>query len=577
MNRIFPRNLTAQAAFQIAGNPVTTRFESGVGNCYPGLEFDHRNLDRRFFPGLVFEFVSSTDDTALRQGARLVLVDQDDPDLLPATFKNRPDDSPDPRTQQNLADALNGPTGAALRQGAWFLETITQAGKAIAMRQNAQGTPPLDGMVIWRLVRSLQAGPLTIHLTRRPDTAGGPLGSPNEITLSGWRRVYTDSNSGALSAAYAPGELTQSLCSPWMHDFRDCACFYWASNHPDIVLAADQPGEAVLPDAESGDPVRANTPIDWLRADRSHARTAPAEPTDNQNRPAQMDHYQINERWQELSIVLTGKEISNIFEPREIETKNALATPDLLAEKLVELATLEHVLALEYLYARYSILNPKRARTQELREDLTFIYHELLLIAVSEMRHLRWVNQLLWELDHLNLTSKRFGPSLDVSQRVPAQNGKMRKRQLRSLTANVLDDFIAVEKPSSTLDGQYAVVVSTLRDQTKYPEELAQLALRIIADGTQHFSRFREIRVVLKPYFDRKSTAYLVNLSPAKPARAKRALDMYQGIVTNLADAYAKGDAEDFRLITGARELMTALDAEAETLAADGLGVPFFT
>ena len=30
----------------VTGNPVTTRLEGGVGNCFPGLEFDHRNLDR---------------------------------------------------------------------------------------------------------------------------------------------------------------------------------------------------------------------------------------------------------------------------------------------------------------------------------------------------------------------------------------------------------------------------------------------------------------------------------------------------------------------------------------------------
>ena len=44
--KIFPRNLTARAAHRVAGNPASTRLESGVGNCYPGLEFDHRNLDR---------------------------------------------------------------------------------------------------------------------------------------------------------------------------------------------------------------------------------------------------------------------------------------------------------------------------------------------------------------------------------------------------------------------------------------------------------------------------------------------------------------------------------------------------
>jgi hypothetical protein len=578
MNRIFPRNLTAQAAIEIAGNPVTTRLESGVGNCFPGLEFDHRNLDRRFFPGLVFEFVSTPNrEAALRQGARLVRLDQDDPDLLPGTFQGRQADAPDPKTQRRLADDLNGDAGKALGHGVWFLESITQGDKEIVLRQNAQGTPPLDGMTIWRLVRSLEPGPLTIQMAQRPEVAGGPPGSSTEITLSGWRRAYTDSISGTISAAYAAGELTQSLCSPWMHDFRDCACFYWASNHPDIVLGEDLPGEPVLPDAESKNPDRANTPIDWLRFDRSRLGTKPAEPTDDENRPAQMDHYQINEHWQDLSIVLTGKEISNIFEPRPIEMKTPFATPDLLAAKLVELGTLEHVLALEYLYARYSVLNPKRAKTKELQDDVTFVYHELLLIAVSEMRHLRWVNQLLWELDHLKLTSKRFGPTLDIAPKVPAQNDRMRKRKLRTLTKDVLDDFIAVEEPSGSLDGQYAAVVSTLRDKTKYPEELAQLALRIIADGTQHFSRFREIRVVLKPYFDKKSAAYLVNLTPAGASRAKKALDSYTGIVTNLGDAYAKGDAEDFHLISDARQLMFNLDREAELLAGDNLGVPFFT
>jgi len=73
--KIVPLNLTARAAMQVVGNPVSTRMESGVGNCYPGLEFDHRNLDRRFFPGLVFEFTDF--------GPQLVAVDLNDPDLDP--------------------------------------------------------------------------------------------------------------------------------------------------------------------------------------------------------------------------------------------------------------------------------------------------------------------------------------------------------------------------------------------------------------------------------------------------------------------------------------------------------------
>lgn len=88
MKKVFPRNLTARAAYRVSGNPVVTRPEDAVANCYPGLEVDVRNLDRRFFPGLVFEFVARADTGAPytdpnRYGALLSYVDvYGDPDLL---------------------------------------------------------------------------------------------------------------------------------------------------------------------------------------------------------------------------------------------------------------------------------------------------------------------------------------------------------------------------------------------------------------------------------------------------------------------------------------------------------------
>ena len=35
--------------------------------------------------------------------------------------------------------------------------------------------------------------------------------------------------------AVEPGELTQSLCSPWQNDYRECGCYYWAASRPDYV------------------------------------------------------------------------------------------------------------------------------------------------------------------------------------------------------------------------------------------------------------------------------------------------------------------------------------------------------
>jgi hypothetical protein len=58
--RLLPRNRTARLAqAQAAGNPVTVELESGVGNCFPGLELDLRNLDRRFFPFVAVDFVGA--------------------------------------------------------------------------------------------------------------------------------------------------------------------------------------------------------------------------------------------------------------------------------------------------------------------------------------------------------------------------------------------------------------------------------------------------------------------------------------------------------------------------------------
>jgi hypothetical protein len=94
---------------------------------------------------------------------------------------------------------------------------------------------PLDGIVAWRLVRGLLSDNVELLLRdRAPHQQSGTAGA---LSLEGWRRRFTDPVSGAVPAVYRPGELTQSLCLPWQHDFRDCGCYYWASNHPDIVLA----------------------------------------------------------------------------------------------------------------------------------------------------------------------------------------------------------------------------------------------------------------------------------------------------------------------------------------------------
>jgi rubrerythrin len=578
MSKIFPRNLTARAAYRVVGNPESTRLESGVGNCFPGLEFDHRNLDRRFLPGLVVEFNStddSPDSTVQLRGARVIALDSGDPALVPTSVATAEEQQALTALQQQIAAADIDPT----TQG-WFVSAITQSGVRIEMTgPNDQGTVlPFDGLTVWRFVRCLELGEVEVELTARSMPNNAAIPAP--VVLKGWRRRFTDPSTGVLSASYQPGELTQSLCSPWTHDFRDCGCFYWASNHPDVVRVEDLPGDPTLPDGQSSDPRRALTRVRWLRSDRSPERSSEARETYGLNRPTEIDHYEINLRWQELPMVLANKEVSSVFRSRPIDSATPYPDADTMATALIELATLEHVLILEYLYAYFSVHTPDEIpdgpTAEFLREDVQFIRHFILLVAVSEMQHLRLVNQLLWELrEGKFIDPVKFGkPSLGISPTVPTTGG-IRPRALRPLTAETLMDFVAVERPSGLIEGQYARAVATLRTDKRYPEALFQIASRIANDGQDHFLRFRDIQSVMAQY---KGTPWLRDLKLSDPADAdvKDALQTYTAIIDNLRLAYATGSITDRQHVTAAREAMVVLQTQSEALAAKGSGVPYF-
>jgi len=573
INKIIPRNLTARAAYNVPGNPPSTRTESGVANCYPGLEYDHRNLDRRFFPGLVFEFVSQGDASApsvAKQGGLLRAVDSSDPGLAA------------PPGMASVASALvaqlTGDAGSALSTSGsrWFLAAITQTKQTVAL-DDADGVP-LDGLTVWRLVRSLRPGPVTVVLRQRGDTKAAA------IELTGWRRRYTDGDTGVISPAYVPGELTQSLCSPWMHDFRDCGCTYWASNHPDIVLAEAPLDDTALPSGAPDQPQRGDTPIDWLRADRAWSATGATGPRGEY--ATQISHFEINQRWQELSIVLEGREIGDLYVPRSRSADNARPYRDAteLRDQLQTLAGLEHLVALLYLYARYSVITgdeadaaPGRSALPTLSEDVAFARHVLLDVALSEMQHLRWVNQILWSLFEAQLVPgwTTYEPSvLRPSLVIPGAGGRPdTPAALAPLTPDTIALFVAIEQPSSFIDGRYARATATLLGGG-YPAHLHDLASTIARDGEQHYLRFRDMQTVLAAY---EPATYLRAITPGSldDAAVRRALDSYAAITRELLVGYRRGDPMNLSHVATARGAMFALDQMAEDLAKAQIGIPF--
>jgi hypothetical protein len=572
---IEPRNLTARLAFHVPGNPDTTRPEDAVGNCYPGLELDVRNLDRRFFPGLVFDFIARNDRSAPYSspqiyGAKLMYLDlQRDPDLL-QTHEGR-----------KLSDALTGKAGSALQEGVWYLDWIEQPEhhRLFMNRPDVEPESPMDGLFVWRLVRGLEPGEVTIGLKRR-DIEADP------IELTGRRRAYLDPKTGVINAAFRPGEMLQSLCSPWQHDFRDCYCHYWASNHPDVVYGEIYPGESTLPGGAAEDPQRANTLIDWLREDRTRAMAAAALDSFPKNRPHQYDAYQINKTWQDLHVVIGDTEIGGLYVPPEADMANPFASPEELAAELRDtLAGLELALTCEYLYAHFSLLSPEEAADvpawSTLSGDVLFARYYLMQVASSEMQHLRWVNELLWMLHDHKLIKEDYAPVLAPAKQIPLGKGKgFRPRALRRLEPATLDDFIAVEYPSGFIDGAYARVVATLRDTKTYPAHMIETAQRIVSDGTKHFSRFQEIKAAFK-FYPATETPYLRKLRKGTTQETSEAGDRLKIIVDHIKSAYEDGAQGNLARsgpdVVAARTAMNELFDIGERLAKQGLGIPFFT
>src|SRR5262249_44863214 len=132
----------------------------------------------------------------------------------------------------------------------------------------------------------------------------------------------------------------------------------------------------------------------WMRADRSRAGSAAALSTMNGNRPFQMDHFQINRTWQDLNIVIDNTEIGSVYLPPKPAMAKPYDSPEELYDVLAMLlAPLEMTLALEYLYARFSLVTQPNPDWPRVEQHAEFARHFLLLTAVSEMQHLRWANE----------------------------------------------------------------------------------------------------------------------------------------------------------------------------------------
>lgn len=218
-----------------------------------------------------------------------------------------------------------------------------------------------------------------------------------------------------------------------------------------------------------------------------------------------------------------------------------------------------------------------------LADDVVFIRHFVLLTAQSEMLHLRWVNELLWELfDNKLITS--YEPVLKPALEVPADTDSgFRPRSLDPLTPNAIDGYVFIEDPGGYIDSAYGRVVATLR-LPQYPPHLVDLAVRVATDGVEHFSRFKDIRKIVRTYRTYQEAddlnPYLRSVRVGNSEETGEALDLYKQIIGYLKEGYsneAKGQPiKSGRPISEARAAMLQLYKVGDELARKGIGIPFF-
>jgi Ferritin-like len=574
--KIIARNVAAIRRFGdrsrirevVAGNPAATRLESGVGNCFPGLECDLRNLERRFFPFMEMEsignflLVAGIDLDAVDQARAAGSLSVQDAGV----YKTLADDTAAERLV--LVSRMEGTFGL-LGPQAFDLALVELDGQpAVSGDLNDTSSGPARRPSdAWTAVRLLTEGTNVTLTFRREGSAGRPA-------LTAPRARYLDDN-GALSAAFLPGELTQSLCSPWTHDFRDCGCFYWASNHPDIALP-------VLPSGGASSQ-EWNRDVPWQRARRTVEVAPPPPATAASALPIELRHYEINGRWQELHFVVGRREIVAPHTAGVPAQPQPLPSLSVLLEHLRYAAGIELAVAQEYLSAAYSLRatsGPGAPANPELLNDIRATRSELIRIAIGEMRHVRAVNDIIRGL----MTPGTFVPALRVATKVPGIAGRFRDVEMRAATRQAIVDFIDIEAPSAGVDGLYSRILATLVNPPAdvvgvATEEWREAVRSIIAEGEDHFQAFKDMREWLADYAE---TDYLRSVAllapPAGNTENQQFQAAYAAMLRNLSSGYKQGRFAGALDINAARGSMVAaggVDELAKSVAAQGFLVVF--
>jgi hypothetical protein len=220
-----PRNLSAQIGYKAAGNPISSRPETSVANCCPGLEVDFRAVWRRMFKGIVlreYDNLVVELDPGLTDPQKLAVRGQR---LLRVRL-------PDSGRAVLMMTTIRGPAASD-----------PDAEITLSTQFNPNGLAALEwSNALAHVLHESQGKTVTCDFTKNLTTDQAELQQPwnddpdTYVSVEFEVRSFFEEGSAVISRALADaGELTQGLCSPWQNDYRECSCYYWASARPDYI------------------------------------------------------------------------------------------------------------------------------------------------------------------------------------------------------------------------------------------------------------------------------------------------------------------------------------------------------
>jgi hypothetical protein len=216
---ITAKNLSAQLQYRAVGNPPSTLPDTAISNAFPGLEMDFRNIWKRILEGI-----------ELHESSNLVVSVDDDA----------------PPEVKELADGFRLIQVEGIEVTAPVTGPLYAGGPNVPLPDTTFGDKrmPLE----WS---NALAGVVHNYMGKAVECMFESLQNPEEtirVSLK-VRSFFEETEVEGEKVRHAviakdiapPGELTQSLCSPWQNDYRECACFYWAATRPDYVNVEARP------------------------------------------------------------------------------------------------------------------------------------------------------------------------------------------------------------------------------------------------------------------------------------------------------------------------------------------------